>query len=245
MLQGLYQVTNQSTKNDEIKNISNTLKKNDLISRQAFLRLFIEQLKNQDPLNPMKNYELSAQLAQFSSLEQLYNINNNFKEFKNELNKEVYIQGINLIGKKIQYIGNEIYKSGDNPIEIKFKIDDNATNGSINIYDEKDNLVKTLKVNNLTKGENFVTWDGTDINGNKVPDGIYKYELIAYNDKGDQINYTGYGSGPITSLRFDPDTNNAIFKVNNEEITLDKIISIFNNSNNSTTTLSDNQGKNN
>ncbi len=229
MLPNLNQVDSKNIESTNTKSLSKTLKNNDLISRDAFLKLFIEQLKNQDPLNPMKNYELSAQLAQFSSLEQLYNINGNFEKFTKSLSKTTYFQGINLIGKRINYEGNEIAKSGEQPIKIKFKLNDDSEKININIYDENDNFVNSIELNNLTKGENFATWDGKDATGNIVPDGIYKYEIIAYNSEGDKVDYTSYGSGLVTSLKFDPDTNEALFKVNNEEISIDKIISIADN----------------
>ena len=211
--------------------LESAFKKSDLMSRDAFLKLFIEQLKNQDPLNPMKNYELSAQLAQFSSLEQLYDINKNFTKFTKSLNKASYFQGIDLIGKKIKYEGNEILKSGNKPVNIDFKLSDDVADANINIYDEEDNYVGTIQLHDLTKGENSATWNGKDATGNLVKDGIYKYEIIAYNGEGDKVDYKAYGSGLITNLRFDPDTNEALFKVNDEEISIDKIVSISNSSN--------------
>lgn len=48
--------------------------KNDMVSKDAFLLLLVTQLKNQDPLEPMKDHEFLAQLAQFSTLEQLQNL---------------------------------------------------------------------------------------------------------------------------------------------------------------------------
>ena len=229
MLPTISDINNTKT-TDSSDKLADSLKNNDLLSRDAFLKLFIEQLKNQDPLNPMKNYELSAQLAQFSQLEQLYDINKNFNNFTKSLNKTNYFQGINLIGKKVEYEGDEIEKSGDNPINIKFKLSDDASDVNINIYDDKDNYVKTIQLHDLTKGENSATWDGKDATGNSVKNGIYKYEIIAYNREGEKLDYTGYGSGLITSLRFDPETNEALFKVNNEEISIDKIVSISNQS---------------
>ena len=49
--------------------------KRDMLGKSDFLKLLVTQLKNQDPLNPMEYTELTAQLAQFSSLEQLFNVN--------------------------------------------------------------------------------------------------------------------------------------------------------------------------
>ncbi len=219
-----------NTNNDvNVKNDNNlnALTKNSLLSRDAFLKLFIEQLKNQDPLNPMKNYEVSAQLAQFSSLEQLYNLNKDFQKFIEVTKKATYFQGIGLIGKNVEYEGDKIYKSeNDNDIKIKFKLSEDAVSVNLNIYDEKGNLIRTLKFDNLTKGENSVTWDGKDLKGDNVPEGIYNYEVIAYNFKGEPVDVTSFGSGKVTNIRYDDDKKEALFKVNGDEVEIDKIISI-------------------
>ena len=50
------------------------------VNKEEFLRLFVTQLKNQSPLDPLKGHEFIAQLAQFSSLEQLTNLNTSFED---------------------------------------------------------------------------------------------------------------------------------------------------------------------
>lgn len=55
------------------------------LDKDAFLRLLTTQLANQDPLNPMEDREFIAQLAQFSGLEQMQNLNKNFIESKDKL----------------------------------------------------------------------------------------------------------------------------------------------------------------
>ncbi len=220
----------QKTQNNS-NNIEDTLtlsQKNSLLSRDAFLKLFIEQLKNQDPLNPMKNYEVSAQLAQFSSLEQLFNINKDFQKFIEVSKKAAYFQGVALLGKTVKYQGDTIFKSKDGSPTIEFKLHDKAIEANINIYDQKGNFVRTLKLDKLTKGENSVKWDGKDYKGNEVPEGIYKYEVVAYDYKGNPVDYTPFGNGIITNIRYDDVEKEALFKINNDEVSLDRIISITN-----------------
>ncbi|MFQ5963000.1 MAG: flagellar hook capping FlgD N-terminal domain-containing protein [Candidatus Scalinduaceae bacterium] len=83
--------------NPSVANISNSG-----ASKEDFLRLFVTQLKNQTPLDPLKGHEFIAQLAQFSSLEQLTNLNTSFSEtFK----LQQLIGGGGLIGKEAKFIG--------------------------------------------------------------------------------------------------------------------------------------------
>jgi flagellar basal-body rod modification protein FlgD len=74
---------------------SNTLDKN------AFLQLFCKQLQNQDPLNPMDATAFTAQMAQFSSVEQLYNVNTNLTNLISSQNTLLNGMCVNLIGKTV------------------------------------------------------------------------------------------------------------------------------------------------
>jgi len=70
-------------------------------SKDEFLRLFVTQLKNQSPLDPLKGHEFIAQLAQFSSLEQLTNLNTSFED---NLKFQQLSGGSEFIGKKAAYV---------------------------------------------------------------------------------------------------------------------------------------------
>ena len=91
---------------------------NSNVDKEAFLRLFTTQLKNQSPMDPLKGHDFLAQLAQFSSLEQLTNLNTSFsgvvesqKELKENFSTELsrltksqqIFSGGDLIGKKVEY----------------------------------------------------------------------------------------------------------------------------------------------
>ncbi|OGP50542.1 MAG: hypothetical protein A2Y79_06520 [Deltaproteobacteria bacterium RBG_13_43_22] len=73
----------------------------DTLDKNTFLKLFTTQLKNQDPLNPMDSTAFTAQLAQFSSLEQLYNVNTNLNNLITSQNTLLHGMAVNLIGKTV------------------------------------------------------------------------------------------------------------------------------------------------
>ncbi len=70
--------------------------------KEDFLRLFVAQLKNQSPLDPLKGHEFIAQLAQFTSLEQLINLNVSFSDI---LKFQQLLGGGELIGRNATYLG--------------------------------------------------------------------------------------------------------------------------------------------
>ncbi|HBG66418.1 MAG TPA: flagellar hook assembly protein FlgD [Treponema sp.] len=68
------------------------------LGKDDFLKLLITQLSNQDPTSPMEDTEFIAQMAQFSSLEQMTNMNANFEKMNAMLNAS---QAVNTIGKAV------------------------------------------------------------------------------------------------------------------------------------------------
>ena len=72
-----------------------------LLGKDDFMKLLLAQLKNQDPLNPMDGTDFTAQLAQFSSLEQLSNLNTELKVQSVNQMTLGYAQSVNMIGKEV------------------------------------------------------------------------------------------------------------------------------------------------
>lgn len=69
------------------------------LGKDDFLKLLITQLQNQDPTSPMENTEFIAQMAQFSSLEQMTNMSNEFTKLANMLNSG---EAVSMLGKSVE-----------------------------------------------------------------------------------------------------------------------------------------------
>jgi flagellar basal-body rod modification protein FlgD len=74
-----------------------------ILGKDDFLKILITQLQNQDPSNPMDDREFIAQMAQFSSLEQMTNMNQAIQKFVSLQSSQSLVQHSELIGKKIQW----------------------------------------------------------------------------------------------------------------------------------------------
>jgi len=87
------------------------------LGQEDFLKLLITQLRNQDPLEPMKDQEFIAQLASFSSLEQVTNLNKQFGDLNSYLKDSLYAlssvqQATACLGNEIEYLDGEELKTG-------------------------------------------------------------------------------------------------------------------------------------
>jgi flagellar basal-body rod modification protein FlgD len=201
-----------------------------ILGKDDFLKMMLAQLKNQDPLNPMDGTEYAAQLAQFSSLEQLSNMNS---KLESSINANYQLtQSINntmtaaLIGKEVKLDGKNFTYKGQDKVILVYNLPANADNVTIKIYDKDNVLVKTIEDLSSTKGDHKLSWDFTDNNGTKVNNGDYRFEVEATKLNGDTIKASQFKYGRIDSIKFSE--SGAILVVNGAEYFLSDVLEIIN-----------------
>jgi len=173
-----------------------------ILDKDDFLLLLVAQLKAQDPLKPMDSTEFTAQLAQFSSLEQLYNVNDNLKYlqlYQASINNS---QAVSLIGKSIKASGNAIAVIDGNADPIIFDLTSDAAGVFVSIYDAAGALVKTIERSGLSAGEQSIEWDGTNNEGDQVPPGQYVFEIMAVDDDENVVDATSFTIAKVTGITF-------------------------------------------
>jgi flagellar basal-body rod modification protein FlgD len=77
------------------------------LGKDEFLELLVLQMQNQDPLSPTDNTEMIAQLAQFSALEQMNNLNEQFQEFSGNIDQLNFMSASSMIGKEVRGIDTD------------------------------------------------------------------------------------------------------------------------------------------
>ena len=175
-------------------------KKKAMMGKDQFLTLLLTQLKNQDPLSPMDNTEFTAQMAQFSSLEQLFSVNDNLVGLQTLSSSLNNTQALNIIGKEIEANGNSVHVGSGIASNISFDLLNDSTNTTVNILDKDGNVVKTIEQGHMSAGKQTIKWDATDYRGNPVPAGLYAYEITATDGTGDGIETTTYTRGLVTGI---------------------------------------------
>ncbi|MDY6905269.1 MAG: flagellar hook capping FlgD N-terminal domain-containing protein [Thermodesulfobacteriota bacterium] len=173
----------------------------DPLGRDAFLQMLVAQLENQDPLNPMEGTEFTTQLAQYSTLEQQFNTNDNLEAILGALQQKDASEE-NLL----DYIGKEVYGNG-NAIAVNngyagagsFVIGEPA-DVLVSIFDADGNRVRDIYMGQKEAGTYGLSWDGTDNNGDLVNDGNYTFEVAAMNTSGSFIDVDTSFSGTVSGI---------------------------------------------
>lgn len=151
------------------------------LDKDAFLKLMLTQLQQQDPTNPMKSHEMAAQLAQFTSVEQLTNINENIKKMGQGSNQAGQYDVLALIGKQVSGDSSLIdRKVGEKTHNLEFNLPQDATEAKISIKDEKGTVVRTYNLNQLKAGPNQLAWNGLQDDGKDAPVGTYTVQIDAH-----------------------------------------------------------------
>ena len=149
------------------------------LGEEAFLRLLTEQLQNQDPLDPMKNEDFVAQLAQFSSLEQLFGLQATMEAVYLGIASMNNAAMAGLLGTEVVASGNTVHHDGEGSVTLHFDANAAFTTGTVTITDEGGTVVQTLDVGGHDPGEFTVEWDGTDLDGQPVDEGNYTFSISA------------------------------------------------------------------
>jgi flagellar basal-body rod modification protein FlgD len=149
------------------------------MGKQDFLTLFTAQLQNQNPLEPVKNEAFVAQLAQFSQLEALTNMQTSLDTFVTSMSGERMLGSAALIGKKVAVTDTPTQLQSGSVMEGTLDLPLGASGIQVNVHDSQGRLVQELIAGPQMPGNMPFVWDGKDAAENPVPSGLYRLTATA------------------------------------------------------------------
>ena len=165
------------------------------LGQEEFLKLMTAQMTHQDPNKPMENGDFLAQMAQFSSVEGIGELNTSFKEFANSVTSGQALQASTLVGKSVMVPSGEGLMSLTDDLSGEAVLNGRTNNLKVSFLDSNGETVKTLEMGEQEQGNVAFKWDGKLDDGTYTDPGLYKIRAEANIDGTNTILETYVSAG--------------------------------------------------
>lgn len=178
------------------------MKKSIGLNKDDFLKLFISELKYQDPLKPQDPSAMLNQLSQLSLVEQSYNSNTALQNLLNAQNNSATMSSVSFIGKNVKANGNSVNFDGITPAAMQFNLPSSVDSATVTITNAAGTTVAVAPLGALAAGDGAAVWDGRDGNGALLPAGSYTFSVKGKNGAVDVAGKT-YTTGRIDGVNIE------------------------------------------
>ncbi len=157
----------------------------DELGQEQFLELMIAQFRNQDPFEPMTNGDFLGQLAQFSTVSGVQDLQTSFNTLADAISGEQALQAGSLVGKDILSQSEFAEHSAADPLRGVIELDGAARSVEIDLISSNGELVRTLSLGDRGAGTTEFEWDGLTADGDEASPG--SYQLVVRVQRGDFV----------------------------------------------------------
>ena len=146
--------------------------------QDRFLKLLVTQMKNQDPLNPLDNAQVTSQLAQISTVNGIEKLNATIQGMASNFNAGQSLQAASMIGKNVLVPGSELrLASGGGAFGVDLA--QAADQVKVTILDASGSAIRVMDLDAMPAGSLALAWDGKTTEGVQAADGAYSFSVAA------------------------------------------------------------------
>ncbi|HZW14185.1 MAG TPA: flagellar hook assembly protein FlgD [Noviherbaspirillum sp.] len=167
-------------------------------AQNRFMTLLVTQMRNQDPLNPLDNAQVTSQLAQLSTVTGIDKLNATLEALQSSYNATQSLQAANMIGHGVLVPGKSVQLSGGKAI-LGVDMTESADSVQVTIRNASGVAVRTIDLGGQQAGTLPLGWDGKMDSGATAPDGAYTFEVAATRN-GKEVKATGLAFGEVASV---------------------------------------------
>ncbi len=158
-------------------------KKNQTLGQEQFLKLLTTQLTHQDPMKPMENGEFLGQMAQFSTVSGIQDLQASFKDFASSISSDQALQAASLVGRYVSAPSDRALLSAGGEVSGDYELPATSGNVTLKIFDPKSGvLIREKDLGSQSAGTQTFNWDGLDNDGQLAKPGVYTIQIQAQVD---------------------------------------------------------------
>jgi flagellar basal-body rod modification protein FlgD len=135
-------------------------------------------MKNQDPLNPMDNAQVTSQMAQLSTVSGINQLNATLETLMSSLAVNQTMEASSMIGRGVLVSGSSTVLSEGTSV-MGLSLDDKASNVTVDIFNANGAKVRTISLGEVEAGVTPIVWDGAQDDGTAAADGKYTFAVTA------------------------------------------------------------------
>jgi flagellar basal-body rod modification protein FlgD len=143
------------------------------LGQDAFLKLLTTQMQNQDPLNPVDNSQMLAQLAQFSQLSVIQGLSSKFDSMATALAGSTSLAATQLVGKEVCFDATQLTYAAGSTAKLDIVLPQASVDTTVVISDSSGKVVRTLRLGAAAAGTTSEQWNGLDDSGKPCAAGTY------------------------------------------------------------------------
>ena len=168
----------------------------------SFLQLLTTQLKNQDPLAPLDANQFTEQLVQFSAVEQAIKTNDVLGQLLSAIRGDQIARSVDYLGAEVEAEGQTVHLGDSGAARLHYSLARSADQVRIEIYDSAGRLV-AIRQGETGAGTHSLAWNGQSDSGAPLPDGLYRFEVVASDAAGQALPATTAIRGLVDGVEID------------------------------------------
>ncbi|MGE0372696.1 MAG: flagellar hook assembly protein FlgD [Gammaproteobacteria bacterium] len=199
----------------------------DVLGQSDFLELMTTQLMNQDPLKPMESGEFFNQIAQFSMVAGVEELQTSFQQVADAMYSSQTLQASAMVGRSVLVSGDTVSLADGGSVAAGVTLPASTSNLVVGVVDATGQVVRRLDLGTQPEGDVAFTWDGRDASGAAVPAGDYR--LVAEMDyDGEALALDTLVTARVNSILMGKNGLGITLNLsNNEQVSLADIVQIM------------------
>jgi flagellar basal-body rod modification protein FlgD len=173
------------------------------LNEEAFMKLLVAELKQQDPMDPMQARDMVAQLATLTSVQKLTTIDSQLSRLNDGSVASASMQSANLIGRTITADKSRLQLNGIGLPTGGYTLPSAADSVSINVLNSEGKVVRTLDMGAQKAGQQTFQWDGRSDGNTRLSNGAYTFQVAAKNAAGTAVPVSTQVSGLVSEVTFE------------------------------------------